>query len=320
MPAYIIPVIIVAVILSICLLLLIFAFICEFIVFGKRCDKNPLLKYFTAEDFGLSAEPVSLPKGLNGFLYKKNEPARELIVFCHGMGAGHLAYTTEIAYFCNLGYAVLAVDYRGCNLSEGKNLKGMYSGVKTAIAAIDYARSVIKPDKLFLVGHSWGAYSALCASAKRKVDKVVAISAPDTPSKIMQEGAGSAISRPFAAILRPFFYLVEFFNFGAKGNLSASKCAKKNGAPTLLIHGDKDKVVSVKKSAYGNAEGENITKLLARGKAHNPYNTVNAEKQLSELSAKLRAGERDFTGFDFSAATEEDKEVMRAISEFIANN
>ena len=235
------------------------------------------------------------------------------------MGPGHIAYTTEIAYFCNLGYPVFAVDSRGCNFSEGKNIKGMYSGVKTVLSAIDFAKQK-GHNNIYLIGHSWGAYSALCASAKRKVNAVVAISAPNSPSKTMQEGAAPIMSRPIAAVLRPFWWLVNLFKFGAKGNSNAAKCAEKNSTPTLLIHGDADKVVTHSKAAYYKAEGEHIAKLLVHGKAHNPYNTENAEKLLAELSAKLRKGETDFSDFDFTAVTEEDGEVMSEIARFIENN
>lgn len=290
------------------------AYIAERSVFGKRCDKNPNFKYFSAEDFNLSAESVLLPKGLKGFIYRNDNTSQKdkLIIFCHGMGPGQIAYTTEIAYFCNHGFSVLAVDSRGCNFSGGKSLKGMYSGVETVIAAIDYAKT-LQFEKIYLVGHSWGAYSALCASAKRKVDGIVAISAPNTPSKTMQEGAAPYISRPFAAILRPFWYIISFLKYGAKGNSNAAKCAKINGTPTLLIHGDKDKVVTPCKAAFYKAEGKNITKLLVQGKAHNPYNTENAEKLLAELMQR----KVDASQFDFKAATEEDEEVMQKILNFI---
>ena len=301
-------------------MLLTFAFLSEQTVFGKRCDKNPKLKYFSAEDFGLSAEPVFLQKGLKGFIYRKIDiPQRDkLIIFCHGMGAGHIAYTTEIAYFCNLGYPVLAVDSRGCNFSNGKSLKGMYSGVETVISAIDFAHG--QWHNVYLVGHSWGGYSALCASAKRRVDGVVAISAPSTPSKTMQDGAAPILSRPVAAIMRPFWWTVNFLKYGAKGNSSAAKSAEKNNTPTLLIHGDCDKVVTKNNGVFFKANGKNIEKFLAEGKAHNPYNTKNAEKLLAELMHSLNSNNFDKNRFDFKGATEEDEVVMQKIAQFIENN
>ena len=141
------------------LLLFAIAFLSDKLAFGARSDKNPIIKYFTAEDFNLTTVEVSLSGGLKGLIYsKEGEPQRDkLIIFCHGMGPGHIAYTTEIAYFCNFGFPVLAIDNRGCNLSEGKSLKGMYSGVQAAISAIDFAKEKGYGD-IILVGHSWGAY------------------------------------------------------------------------------------------------------------------------------------------------------------------
>lgn len=295
--------------------------------FWQRYDKNPLLKYFSAEDFNLNAEAVEIGR-LRGAIYQKNgaKNREEVIVFVHGMGPGHIAYTNEIAYFCNLGYTVIAVDSLGCNLSGGKNIKGMYEGAKTAVTAIDFARAHFPEKKIYLVGHSWGGYSALCASSKRKVEKVVAISAPNTPVKTLYEGAAHFISKPVAAILCPFWWLINFTVFGVNGNASAIKCARKNGTPTLLIHGDKDKIVTPSKAVFYKNYGQNVTKYLAEGKAHNPYNTVNAEKKLAELSAvlsrakKMSVEEREnlFKSFDFSAATEEDLTVMGAISDFFS--
>lgn len=304
---------------AVIVLLFAFAVLCDYIAFGKRADKNPYLKYFTAEDFGLSAESVTLPRGLKGYLYRGDTRNNKLVIFCHGMGPGHIAYTTEIAYFCNLGYTVLAVDNKGCNLSEGRSIIGMYSGVQTAVRAIDFAKK-FGFEKTFLVGHSWGGYSALCASKQRKVDGVVAISAPTTPARTIADGASSIISKPLSSILIPFWWVVNFRTFGIHGNMNSAKCAMKNGTPTFLIHGDKDGVVTRSRAAFYKAEGDNISKLLVKDRAHNPYNTVRAEKLLAELSRQLRLGETDFDEFDFTSATEEDKEVMNWIEDFLDNN
>lgn len=310
-----------------CLLL---ALISDRVAFGKRYDKIPLIKYFTAEDLGLTAEPVSTGKYLKGFIYKSAQAVQngKTIVFCHGMGPGHIAYTTEIAYFCNLGYTVAAFDGRGCNFSDGRNIKGMYEGVKTAVAAIDFVREKFKDAPLYLVGHSWGAYSALCASYERKVNAVVAISAPCTPSGTMQKGAVNfGLPKILAAILRPYWWLINLFRYGAKGNANAIKRAEKSATPTMLIHGDGDKIVCISKSVFGKADGENITKYLCKGKKHNPYNTLEAERLLGELSAKFarlskmtEAEKEYFKTFDYAAATQEDAQVMQEISGFLKRN
>jgi len=329
--------------------------------FGNRADKNPLLKYFTAEDFNLKTRLVSVKSGktvLNGYVYtsitapavtpsasvvsavsgnpsaplshferaqrvEKSSP-QNLVIFAHGMGAGQIAYTTEIAYLCNRGAAVLALDSTGCNLSQGKGIKGMYEGAKTVLAAIDYAKSdpQLKDLKITLIGHSWGGYSVVCAAAQRKVEKVIAISAPATPAKTLKGGAARVIGKPLAAILSPFWRVINFFKFGKRGNANAAKCAEtaaENGTQVILIHGDKDEIVAPENAVFYKAQSEKITKHLAKGKAHNPYNTVAAEQKLKELtkmlSSKASAEEKEkfFADFDFRAATEEDEEIMKIL-------
>lgn len=298
--------------------------------FGARCDKNPLLTYFTAEHFGLEFSPVEVVSGkipLRGGVYRKGEGEnRGLVIFCHGMGAGHAAYMTEIDYFCGRGYAVLALDNRGCDLSGGKNLKGFYAGVDAAKAAYDFAKGdkELKNSKTYFIGHSWGGYSALCAACERKVDGVVALSAPDTPVGALYCGAAAVLPKWLAAAMKPFIGLICLANYGGKGNESAAKCAGKCNAPVLLIHGDSDTTVPVKRSAYAKAEGENITKTLAQNKAHNPYNTVEAQKLMIELTQNLAAARKMngeqlgyFARFDYAAATREDSAVMDGISAFL---
>lgn len=313
------------------ILIIALLFVCAFLikksVFGSRHDKNPLLKYYTAEDFNLSAKQVDIScvKGeyIRGVIYKKQEaaPKNELIIFCHGMGPGHVAYTTEIAYLCNLGYTVLAPDYYGCNLSDGKSIKSINNGAHAVAAAIYYARENLKHvGKIYLVGHSWGGHSALCAAnATGEASAVVSISAPDRSEKVIYGSLRKKLPKFFADMLYPFICIVC-------GGESSAKAAEECSAKILLIHGEKDKLVSLQNSAYSVANGTHITKYLAKDKRHNPYNTVAAEKKLAELMKSLskaksgEVGEELFKTFDFAAATEEDAEIMEQIAAFLAEN
>ncbi len=319
--------IVLIVIAAVLILLLIFAFIIDGIAFGGRKDKNPFLKYHTYEDFSLTCENISVNR-LRGCIYRENSDDRQdenkIIIFAHGMGPGQIAYTTEIAYFCRCGYTVIALDSKGSNLSAGKSINGFYEGVKTVKAAIDFCEKRFSGKKIILVGHSWGAYSVLCASAERNIDGVVAISAPDSPAKMVAEQAAYVITRPIAYLLCPFLYIVNFLKFGIKGNANSAKCASVSGKPTLLVHGDCDKVVPEKRAAFFTANGGNITKLLVKGKRHNPYNTVAAEDYLDKIiTASVRQAKITdelkafFESIDLAVVTEEDQEVMGEIEKFI---
>lgn len=301
--------------------------------FGSRGDKNPLLKYFSPEDLNLKTQPVEISRKwgkLRGYVYFPENSNGKLVVFCHGMGPGQIAYTTEIAYLCKKGFTVIALDSRGCNLSDGKNIGGMYEGVKTALAAIDYAKSDerFKDMPLYLYGHSWGGYSVLVVSAERKVDGVVAVSAPISPAKTLYKGAAAVISKPLAFVLIPFFAVMDFFKFGKKSNLNAAKAADKSGTPVLYIHGDNDKIVPLKYSAYIKAKSKTARKLLVENRMHNPYNSEAAQNLVAELFAKLASArkmsdkerEEYFGGFDFKAATELDLSVMQKISDFLGQS
>lgn len=313
------------------LILFVLAAVCYRVAFGKRADKNELLSYFNLNKLYIRGQQLSVYSDkniINGYIYRNDrmEQRDAVVVFCHGMGPGHIAYTKEIAYFCNLGYPVLALDSKGCNLSEGKNLGGMYEGVNTAVTAIGCARAEFPDKKIYVIGHSWGAYSALCASGLCKVDKVVAISSPDTPVKTLFYGAAKFIPKRLAALLVPFWKFIGFVKFGKRGNMSAVENAGKKGAQVLLIHGDNDTVVNKENAAYYGVYKENVTKYLSEGKAHNPYNTVAAEHKLKELYAALSAvgkkngkSEEFFRNFDYDAAIEEDEIVMNVIAQFLEN-
>lgn len=302
------------------------------IIFGGRQDKNPNFKYFTPQDFGLKCE--DLPVFYNGvdlygkLYYTDNvEDCKKLVIFVHGFGAGSSSYMTEIAHFAGKGKLVLAVDAFGCNNSAGSSIRGFYAGAEAVIAAYIGVNSDkrLKDMKKILVGHSWGAYSVLAASKSVNVDGVVAMSAFDSPAKMVTTALKTTgtFGKLYAPFVYPFIALIFACRFGVNGNIKASKAIVKSGAKALLIHGEKDALVPLKRSAANLAKGENITSLILPDKGHNPYNTVTAEAKLKELTSSHNfANEEEekayYASFDWTAATEEDEKVMAIIDDFIA--
>ncbi len=291
--------------------------------FGHRYDKNPNLKYFTADELGLEADGVEIQLrkdiDLRGCLYRDSAvETGDVVAFCHGLGPGHAAYMKEIAYLCRQGFEVLAIDNEGCGMSDGKKTKGHYSGIESAEAAVDWLTFNRPGRKLFIVGHSMGGYAALCVAVERKVTGVVAMSAPSTPLVVLNVAETRGMSKTLGKILKPFMVVANRIQIGRKGNLTCEKHADRIEAPVYIIQGDLDSTVPLEWSAYNTMNGDNVTKRLEVGKRHNPYNTVEGEEALAELGKLSRAHDKEaLAAFDYDKATEEDEDVMASVANFL---
>ena len=78
----------------------------------------------------------------------KEKDVKGLLVFAHGMGAGHLSYTTEINTLAKNGYKVLAYDNTGTCMSEGKNLNGFYQAVLDLKSCLEFIKTNNELNKL----------------------------------------------------------------------------------------------------------------------------------------------------------------------------
>ena len=300
------------------------------LVFGKRQNRNVHLKYFSAQDFNLTVRglPVTFDKTpLFAAVYTRQpeETCKKVVLFCHGIGAGHAPYMTEIARLASFGCAVVAYDSIGCGSSQGKNSRGFYANVQCATAAYIAIKSdpALKDKPVYIFGHSWGAYAALCLSTVVAAEGIVALSAFDTPSKIMAYSAAFSMGSLPARLCRPMWWLINLFKFGVHGNANAVKRIQKSDTPAFIAHGARDKTVPAEIAAATLARGPFIQNFIYDDKGHNVYNTVRAQKLVEELNAafsRLKTGEQRaayFSKFDFVAATEEDDAVMNAIRFFI---
>lgn len=305
---------------------------------SKRCEGNENLTYLKAKNFdNLNARPISFSsdKGqtLNGFIYSgaKVKNYKALIVFSHGMGAGHLAYTTEINYFAQKGYMVLAYDNTGTCTSEGKKLYGFAQGVIDLKYALDFVktRDDLKELPLLLLGHSWGAYSVCNVSAlipEENIKGIVAFSPFNSMNKLIRDIA-KAKTKVNLSILSPFFDLINFFRFGKTGLLRSCNTINNNSIPTLVMHGGNDMQVTIKNSPVGRknsiANNPNARTVLYENKYHNVYLTREAEQYLNDTFAKIGSlGENSpeayeiYQNIDYSLITKEDLTVMDTANSF----
>lgn len=304
-------------------------------IFDRRYDGNPYLRYFKAEDFpDITAEPVSFASDggqmLRGFIYRpRMGPAAGLIVFSHGFGAGHHAYTTEIAFLARNGFAVLAYDGTGCVASEGK-FKGFDQGPVDVAAALRFAREheALKGfRRVVLAGHSWGAFSVCNAlDADERVAGAVAMCGFISSASVMGQTGGGRF-RPLVLLFTFFFRMYNRRRFGENANRSALASLLKTEKDVLLLYGEKDKTVPFryngKKVAEEVSGRKNIVCRLFPSKAHNVYLTEAAEEYMhgafAEIAARTKKGgdvARLYSSLDYGKMTEEDPEVMALILSF----
>lgn len=249
-----------------------------------RCDETGDVRYFKAADFsGLCVEPYafasSLGHELRGYVYSYENPIPgRLIVFDHGMGAGHEAYTKEIEMLCRAGYTVLAYDHTGCVASGGEGTNGMAQSLHD----LDDCFKAIKADPRFagydfsVVGHSWGGFSTLNISALHpEISHVVVFSGFVSVEKLIASYFGGVLKG-----CRKHVMALEREKNPDYVDFDAVKSLKKSNAKVLLIYSDNDKLCKKNPHydalAAGLAGKENVEIMLVKGKGHNPNYTADA--------------------------------------------
>ncbi len=102
-----------------------------------------------------------------------------MILFLHGFPEFWYAWRKQIDYFAERGYLVVCPDQRGYNLSDKPQGIAAYKIdelAKDAVGLIDaYGR-----DRIFLVGHDWGAAVSWWVSLKypERIERLVIMNVP----------------------------------------------------------------------------------------------------------------------------------------------
>ena len=304
---------------------------------NKRYDGNKHVKYFTASDFpGIAAEDISFSSDrgqrLRGYLYRRSETVhpKALLIFAHGFGAGHQAYTNEIVSMANAGYWVLAFDATGCVASDGKCMRGFDQGVIDLRCAIRYAvySRRFSGLKKILFGHSWGAFCTMNAVSEESICGAVAVCGFISGAKVLAQNTVGRRLPCFSFLVEWFLRMFNRIRFGKAANQNSLKNLQKSGKPIFLIYGTEDKTVGFAKNGAVFARkfnnSDNVRCRVCEGKGHNPYLTAEAERAMNETFSAIAAQKKTdpaqallmYDQIDYSRITREDPEIMNSIIDF----
>lgn len=157
------------------------------------------------------------------------QPDALVLLYFHGNGINIGANVAHAHRFHQLGFSVLLIGYRGYGLSEG-SFPSEASVYQDAVAAWDYLVNElqIKPEQIFLYGHSLGGAIAIDLA-------------------VQHPAAGLIVDSSFTSIREVVDYQGQFWMFPVNLILnqrfdSISK-VRSLQVPVLFIHGTADRIV-----------------------------------------------------------------------------
>ena len=192
-----------------------------------RCDAADV----DPATLGLAAETIRLETedGENLVAWSIAPAAdRPLILYFHGNAGGLDLRVERFRAMAKAGMGVMAIEYRGYGASTGSpSERGLkLDGEATYAAAI---ASGVKPERIVAFGESLGSGVAVALAARHNVGALVL----DSPySSIADVAAAAYWFVPVRALLRD-----PFRNDLLIGSVDA---------PTLIVHGTKDRVVPIR--------------------------------------------------------------------------
>ncbi len=296
-----------------------------------RKDSRGDVFYYSYKDFeGLKFEPYEFfsAEGTilrGGFYSYDGADDSELVVFDHGLGAGHTAYMKEIELIARAGFRVFAYDHTGCMASGGEGTMGFAHSLCDLDACIKSLKSesTLEGVNFSVVGHSWGGFATMNILKYHKdIKSIVAISGFISVKSILKDNI-----RGLLTPLRGRFMRFEERISGEYATADATDSLGSAPANILIIHSKDDPVVSSKNNieqlmrVLGGRP--NIRFILTDAKQHNPNYTKSALLLKYEFDSELKNHRRTNHTDDENAAfirkfqwdkmTEQDTEIFDEI-------
>lgn len=300
---------------------------------NRRQDYLPYLFYKDVSDFpGLFVEKYffnsfSGDKIFGFCYYYKN--SKKIIVFTHGMGAGHKAYLNEIELFCKKGYKVYTFDIKGCGESEGNSIGSLYESLADLDAFLKYYKTINK-EKVIVVGHSWGAFASLNILPLHEeiIEKSIIISGFINLKQLIKS---------YTKFLYPIFYpaIFSYENhlFPQYSKIDIIKYLNNSKIPLLFIHSKNDNMVLFSysiKFLQKKVKRTNLSFIILNNRKHNPYLTDRAFEYYDKIFTCYRKNKKKFTSLDskknyfskvdFHLMMEDDLKLFDNIFSFLDKN
>lgn len=196
----------------------------------------------------LSREKISFFSNsvrLQGYFYEV-KGSKGLIVLSHGMHAGADDYLPMVLFFVGNGYSVFSYDYKGTHESGGESTVGMCQSLVDLDGALNFIKSNerFSGKKLFLVGHSWGAYATASVLSLHSVSACACISGFNSGyTLILEKGYQYAGELADRGVPKVFLEQYQKKLFGKYINFSAVKGINSGNTPVLIAHGVDDMVI-----------------------------------------------------------------------------
>ena len=296
--------------------------------FVCRYDKEVGVPYHSYLDFkGLKQESFTFnnSKGIEihcFYYYYDNYQKDKIVVFCHGMGPGHVSYLADIDALARRGYKVLTLDYRGCGESKGPYLGSLNAPTRDVMDLLDYVKL---DQQIILVGHSLGGFTALkVASLHKEITKVVVL-APIVTTRPMVFNASKS------KFITHFILKYERKVEKEYDSIDLPKYLGNTTDNILFIQSVDDPMVPYETSLKVAEETNNphIQIIKLNNRKHNPNYTEAAVNYMNEIFGaynrlakykKIASDEERIAYFkdvSLDRLTEQDEELFDKIKNFI---
>lgn len=203
-------------------------------------------------------------------LYRPAEPGRRTIIFFHGNGDNLAGAAEAVRGLAAAGDGVLLVEYRGYGGNAGSpGEAGFYRDGEAAMLWL--ADAGVAPSQIVVIGNSIGSGPATEMAVRHPVAGLILVS--------------GFSSLPDVARVHVRWAPVDWLVRDRFANAAKIDRVK---APVLLLHGDRDALVSVANARQLHAARADSTLMIVAGAGHELVYSDAAQRAMAEWVDALR--------------------------------